>query len=258
MDERYKHQIGLPGWGKEGQNLISKSSVVVVGCGGLGSNVAPMLARMGVGEIALMDNDHIEMSNIHRQTFTFKQASERKSKCKVLARICKKINPDCVVLNIEDKLDKSTSHWLADADVIVDGLNNWETRYLINDFAVRNGYPYVYAGVSGVVGMVKAVLPRTDSGDTRWEKAGIVTADLRATLGGLPPKKESRGDKGKSPYFVLPTLLPWITAMQATEVVKILTRNYEAVNKNLVSLNAWDGSVIQMASPSVEVTPVVS
>ena len=241
---RYQYQYALPNWGEAGQTRIGNSHVVVVGAGGLGSNIVPMLARIGVGQITIIDDDRVELSNLHRQTFTNNDARSGVYKVQALAELCRSIDPDVIVNPLIDRLnDKNIHGHLGLADLILDGLDNWETRYLINDYAIKRGKPYVYGAVSGLMGMVKTILPKTKDGNTPWEQAGVITADLRKTFGYL---HEKQGSKPRHPAKALNDLpgvlapaLPIVANLEVIEAMKILTGNYEAVNRNLVSLNAW-------------------
>jgi adenylyltransferase/sulfurtransferase len=241
MDERYKYQYGLPGWGDEGQMRLAHSRVACVGLGGLGSHSSLMLARAGVGGLFLADPDTVEITNIHRQSFTEEDAYKKRDKVSAIVRQVIAINPDIeyAVANFTINSDNCWHlHNPRPVSLILDGLDNWEGRYALNDFAVTHGIPFVYAGVSGVMGMVYPILPKTERGDTPWEKKGIWTKDLRTLFPNQP--KDRPTDPSKTPISLGP-LLPIVANLQVIEALKILIGNYEAVNRNIVSFNAWEG-----------------
>lgn len=238
--KRYKYQYNLPSWGEEGQKRIWNSTVAVVGCGGLGSHSSLMLARAGVGRLLLIDDDYIEISNLHRQAFFATGHSAYLNKVDALKEQISHINDQIKVVSLCEKLTSDNiSGFLNKVDCVVDGLDNWETRYLINDWIVKKGFPYIYAGVSGVVGMMKVILPKTASGETEWERQDITTSDLYKIFGNLPETKKKVEKVVKDSPGVLPTLLPIFANLQVTEALKILTGNYADVNKKLVSFNGW-------------------
>lgn len=239
--ERYLYQYDLPNWGDMGQLLMQSSHVAVVGAGGLGSFVVPMLTRIGVGQITVIDNDKVELANLHRQSFHLKDIEQNKYKVESLYEECKCINENVLIDFVTCKLTKQNiEELLSLSDVIVDGLDNWETRYLINDYSVNNAIPYVYAGVRGTIGMMKVILPKTFNSESLWEKEGVTTADLRTTFGDLIEKKEVKSSKRT--MGILAPVLPIMANLQVIEVMKILTCNFKSVNRNLVVWNGWDSS----------------
>jgi molybdopterin-synthase adenylyltransferase len=236
--EQFKYQIPLPGWGEEGQEALANSHAVVVGLGGLGSHSALSLARAGVGRISLIDPDRVELSNLPRQHFTYYQAGKKACKVLEIASEIRRISPNISLYLMDDYLSENNIMMFADADIFIDGLDNWSTRYLINDFCKEHGIPWVYAGVSGVRGNIFSILPKTKDGQTPWEKAGISTQDLREFLGDEPEQREK--DKNKPTPGVLSPLLPIIANLQVIEALKILVHNYEAVCKEFLTFNGWD------------------
>src|SRR5215472_14015080 len=144
--ERYSRQILFPGIGERGQEALLRAHAVIAGCGALGSFHAAALARAGVGRLTLIDRDYIEPSNLHRQwLFEEEDAAEGLPKAAAAARRLGRINSSIQVHPaIADLTASNAEELLGEADVILDGTDNFETRYLINDFAVSRGIPWVY------------------------------------------------------------------------------------------------------------------
>jgi adenylyltransferase/sulfurtransferase len=194
-----------------------------------------------VGGLFLADPDTVEISNIHRQSFTEKDAIKKRSKVWAIGRQIVEINPDVLLAPAVYSIDSDNCWHLLNpkpVSLVMDGLDNWAARYALNDFAVANGIPFIYAGVSGVMGMYYPILPKTKSGDTPWEKKGIWSKDLRDLF---PDQPEDRPPNPDKTPVSLPSLLPIIANLQVIEALKILIGNYEAVNRNLISFNAWEG-----------------
>ena len=144
--ERYSRQILFPGIGERGQEVLLESHAVVAGCGALGSFHAAALARAGVGRLTLIDRDYVEPSNLHRQwLFEEADAAEALPKAAAAERRIARINSSIRARGvIADLTSANAAELLGDADIILDGTDNFETRYLINDFAVSRGIPWVY------------------------------------------------------------------------------------------------------------------
>jgi len=160
-DGRYHRQQLIPWIGADGQRSIGQAHAVVVGCGALGCAVADILARAGAGRLTLIDRDVVEPSNLQRQTlFTERDARERRPKAESARARVSEINSriECRAwvdhLCAENALD-----YLGDATVLIDGLDNIRTRFLLNDLAVQQGIPYIYGGAVGTEGCVMPVLP---------------------------------------------------------------------------------------------------
>src|SRR6266567_455899 len=144
--ERYSRQILFAGIGERGQEALLRSHAVVVGCGALGSFHAAALARAGVGRLTIIDRDYIEPSNLQRQ-FLFEEsdAAEALPKAAAAERRLRRINSTIEVQGIIADLNPSNVEELLEGvDCILDGTDNFETRYLINDFAVCHGIPWIY------------------------------------------------------------------------------------------------------------------
>ena len=162
IGERYSRQVAFRPVGPEGQRKLAEASVVIVGCGALGSSVAELLARAGVGNLKIIDRDFVELSNLSRQAlFDTQDAEQVLPKAEAARRKLARINPEIAVQSVvADLTPKNVLPLLRDADVIVDGTDNVETRYLLNDAAIELELPWIYGGAVGSRGMVMAMLPR--------------------------------------------------------------------------------------------------
>src|SRR5580765_7867945 len=146
-DERYSRQILFRGIGVEGQKRLATARVAVVGCGATGSAVSALVARAGVGTIRIIDRDYVEPSNLQRQTL-FDEADARESLPKAIAaaRKISAFNSDVVVdAQVADLTPSNVESLLEGSTLVLDGTDNFETRYLVNDYAVKHGVPWIYA-----------------------------------------------------------------------------------------------------------------
>ena len=159
--ERYSRQILFPGIGERGQEALLHAHAAVAGCGALGSFHAAALARAGVGRLTLIDRDYVEPSNLHRQwLFEEADAAEALPKAAAAERRIARINSSIRARGvIADLTSANVAELLGDADIILDGTDNFETRYLINDFAVSRGIPWVYGAAVASYGITMPVIP---------------------------------------------------------------------------------------------------
>src|SRR3989442_11671821 len=145
LDERYSRQVRFAGIGQEGQRRLLESNVAIVGCGATGSALASLLARSGVGRLRIIDRDYVESSNLQRQTL-FDEADAAESLPKAIAA-CRKIagfNSQIVVEpQVADLVPANIEALFDGMRLILDGTDNFETRYLINDFAVKTSLPWI-------------------------------------------------------------------------------------------------------------------
>ncbi len=158
---RYDRQIRLNQVGESGQQALRNATVAVVGVGALGSVAADLLARAGIGELVLIDRDVVEWSNLQRQVlYTEADAIAARPKVEAAQDRLQQVNADvrCRPLAI-DLTFRNLSEVMAGVDLILDGTDNFSTRYLLNDFAVKTSIPYIYAGVVSTYGMVASILP---------------------------------------------------------------------------------------------------
>ena len=156
---RYQKQTRIPKFGDDEQLLLSKKHVVLIGAGGLGSNSANLLTRIGVGTIHVIDDDIISLSNLHR-TAVFTEDDVNTRKVDALVSQLAKVNSTVQIKGIPKKVTPTTiESYIANADIILDGTDTFPTRFLINDAAVKHHIPWVYAGVSETTGMVMGIIP---------------------------------------------------------------------------------------------------
>ena len=157
---RYSRQLILPEIGVRGQQRLLSSSVLVVGAGGLGCPAALYLAAAGVGRLGIIDREAVTLSNLHRQVLHTSDAVGRPKSLSAQARLAA-LNPDVVVLPIQASLTAANAlEWLRPYDLVLDGSDNFPTRYLVNDACVLLGKPLVHGGVVHLGGQVLTVLPR--------------------------------------------------------------------------------------------------
>jgi len=161
-NERYSRQILFPGIGEEGQRKLAAARVVIVGCGATGSALAGLLARAGVGTLRIIDRDYVEPSNLQRQSlFDERDAAESLPKAIAAARKIAAFNSHIVVEpKVDDLVPANIASLLEGAQLILDGTDNFETRYLINDYAVDRSLPWIYSAAVGSYGVTLNVLPR--------------------------------------------------------------------------------------------------
>ena len=157
--ERYNRQIIIDGWGKEGQTKLKKSSVAVVGVGGLGCVSSTYLVAAGVGKLILIDNDKTSLSDLNRQVlYTLKDIGQFKAETAKKRLVT--LNPEIKVETVlEEVSGDNISKIIGNVDAVVDGLDNWKTRFIINDFCVKNRVPLFHAGVSQFYGQIITVMP---------------------------------------------------------------------------------------------------
>lgn len=222
---RYSRQILVSQIQREGQEKLADARVGLVGCGALGSVVANHLVRAGVGLLRIADGDHPEIHNLQRQML-FNEADVAAGIPKAqaaafhLGEINSAVTVEPQVLSIdEDSLPKFASG----LDVIVDGTDNFATRFLINDFAVRAGLPWVYGGVISTSGMSMTVVP--DDGPC-----------LRCLIPELPNREQT---PTADVAGVLSTTVAVIGSIEANEVIKLIV-NPGARNRGLVIVDVWD------------------
>lgn len=231
-DDRYSRQILFSGIGAEGQKRLSAASVAIVGCGALGSFHAGALARAGVGRLRLIDRDYVEFSNLQRQwLYDESDAQQGLPKAAAAAAQIAKINSgvQCDV-QISDLTPTNVEDLLGEVDLILDGTDNFETRYLINDYAVSRGVPWVYGAAVGSYGLVMPVIPGQ-------------TACLRCVYPAPPsgdqPTCETAG--------VLNTITSVIASLQVSLAYRLLLG--ESVSAELTTIDLWTGRIRQIAAP---------
>lgn len=226
--DRYSRQMRVPGIGKAGQERIMNSRVTLCGVGALGTVIANTLVRAGVGFIRVVDRDFVEPSNLQRQVlFDESDVANNLPKAEAAAIKMRQINSTVTVEPIVADINRSNIEELCkDADMILDGTDNFEVRYTINDVAVKLGKPWVYGGAVGTEGMTFTIIP----GETPC---------LRCVFEASP----GPGDVGTCETAgVLAPTVTIIASFQAAEALKILAGKKEAINRELFVMNLWDNT----------------
>lgn len=248
---RYHRQALLPGFGEDGQRRLGDSTAFILGCGALGSMAAELLARAGVGHLAIIDRDFVEITNLQRQVlFDERDVADAIPKAQAARRRLAKINSSVRVTAIVDDLNHGNiARHASGADIFVDGLDNFETRYLANDYAVKHGLPYMYGGAVGTIGAAFAILPHTAEGDTPWEQyaaGGRATPCLRCLFEEAPPP-------GTTPTCdtvgVLASAVTAIASFQVAESLKVLTGNFDRICPTLLNIDLWTNTFMQLKVP---------
>lgn len=230
MYDRYSRQLLFSGIGEEGQSKILSSRAVIVGCGALGSVQADLLARAGVGRLNIIDRDFLELSNLQRQTlFDEQDLAAGLPKAVAAERRLKRINSQIEIEGLVEDLNYSNGEELLQgADVILDGTDNFETRFLINDISVKLNIPWIYGACVGSHGLTMAVLPGEGP-------------CLRCLLEQPPAGGETCDTAG-----VVAPVVYAVAALQAAEALKILAGRRAAVNRKLVSIDVWEGRFVSI------------
>ena len=229
--DRYSRHILLRQLGEAGQRKLTEQTVLVVGCGALGSRQAELLARAGVGTLRIVDRDRLELSNLPRQTmFDEQDVAAGRSKAEAAQRHLTRINSatkiDARTVNVTAE---TITPLLAEVAVVLDGTDNFETRYLLNDACVKHAIPWIYGGVLETTGMSLAILPGQ-------------TPCLRCLFPEPPPPGSVPTTSTVGILNTLPTL---IAALQVTEAIKVIL-DPGAVNPHLVQIDAWNNDLRQL------------
>jgi molybdopterin/thiamine biosynthesis adenylyltransferase len=227
--DRYHRQTLLPQIGAAGQARLASSRVLLVGCGALGGVIAEQLARAGVGSLRIVDRDVVEWTNLQRQVL-FDEADARRGIPKAiaaarrLARLNSEVKVDPVVADLHSGNVESVAEG---ADLILDGTDNVETRYLINDVSVKHGIPWVYGACVGTEGRVMPVLP----GRTACLRCAFPQPPAGADL----PTCDTAG--------VLGPVAAAVASVQSVAAIKLLTGNVADVRSELWSADLWAGRI---------------
>jgi molybdopterin-synthase adenylyltransferase len=235
MSDRYSRQERFAPIGREGQERIRAARVAVVGCGALGSVQAELLARAGAGTLRLIDRDYVELSNLQRQLlFSESDAVEGLPKAAAAARRIREINSDVDVQPvIADLTPENAADLFENIDLILDGTDNFETRYLMNDWAVSKGLPWIYGAAVGSYGLKMAVLP---------ERSACLKCVYPQPPAGTQPTCETAG--------VLGPLTTAVAALQVGDALKILAGHADDLAPRLTTIDIWSGEIRQIRPPS--------
>lgn len=253
MMDRYHRQRILPEIGSKGQTRLEQAHVAIVGVGALGTVIADVLARAGVGRLTLIDRDVVELTNLQRQTlYEEADAEAGVPKAEAARRKIARVNSTIHVAALVEDFNAGNALRLLGVDrgegpaVIVDGLDNFEARYLMNDVAVSEGIGYVYGGAVGTSGMTASFLPHGSPG-AAWSEEQA-TPCLRCVFPEAPPV-------GSMPTCdtagVLGALTVTVGALEAAEAIKIVTEDFGAVSRDLISLELWNRGGIEVRKMSM-------
>jgi molybdopterin-synthase adenylyltransferase len=235
--ERYSRQIMFAGIGEQGQQRLLDARVAIAGCGALGSFQAGALARAGVGFLRIIDRDYVELSNLQRQwLFDEPDAEQSLPKAVAAARKIASLNSGvCAEPVVADLTSSNVDELLGEVDLILDGTDNFETRYLINDFAVDRGMPWIYGAAVGSYGIVMAVTPGE-------------SACLRCVYPDPPPGAQPTCETAG----VLGPATAVIASLQVAEAMRMLCGAKPPAGKlsgKITTVDVWTGEIRQVSQP---------
>lgn len=230
--DRYSRQVLFERLGERGQQRLLDSRVTLIGCGALGSVLADTLVRAGVGFVRIVDRDFVELNNLQRQVlFDERDVAERLPKAEAARSKLSRINSEVTVEAVVDDANSTNIEALIDGvQLILDGTDNFDTRYLINDAAVKHRIPWIYGACVSATGLVMPIIP----GDTPC---------LRCLFEQAPPPELS---PTCDTVGVLAPVVHLVAGLQSMEALKILSGNMDAVTRKLTTIDAWTGRIIAM------------
>ena len=233
--EKYSRQILFRGIGQDGQRQLAAGRVAIVGCGATGSALASLLARAGVGMLRIIDRDYVEPSNLQRQSlFDEKDAAESLPKAIAAARKISALNSEIIVeARVEDVVPGNIHALLEGMDVILDGTDNFETRYLVNDFAVEASRSWIYSAAVGSYGVTLNILPG---------KTACLACIFPDSPRGMVETCETSG--------ILNTAVNVVASVAASEAMKMLVGGEALVRlrKTLWSMDVWTSEQAEIAA----------
>lgn len=227
--DRYSRQVRFAPLGESGQNELAGSRVLVCGCGALGSAIANTLVRAGVGHVQLVDRDYLELSNLQRQVL-YDEADVKAGLPKAIAAANKlqAINSRVTIEPVvADVTHRNITELADDCKVIVDGTDNFEVRFLLNDYSLATGKPWVYGGVIGAEGQSMTIVP--------GETACLACLMAEPPPAGATPTCDTAG--------VLGPAVNLIAAIQSTEALKLLSGNTQATSRRLAMIDLWNNTL---------------
>lgn len=228
LQEKYSRQMLFAGIGTEGQQRLLASRAAIVGCGAIGAAAANLLVRAGVGRLKIIDRDFVEPSNLQRQTlFDESDALNAVPKAIAAERKLLSVNSSVAIEGIAADLSpQNVEKLLGGVDLLLDGTDNFETRFLINDFAVKSGLPWIYAAAVASYGLTMTIRP------------GLTPclACLLETSNGSHGLEETCDTIG-----VLGPIVNLIASWEVAEALKLLAGRPEALHGRLVSCDIWSG-----------------
>jgi len=228
LQEKYSRQMLFAGIGEEGQRRLLASSAIIVGCGAIGAAAAGLLVRAGVGRVRILDRDFVEPSNLQRQTL-FDEGDARSALPKAVAaeRKLRAINGSVAVQGLVSDLNpRNAEELLVGFDLILDGTDNFETRFLINDFAVQSAKPWIYAAAVASYGVTMTIRPGLTP---------CLACLLESSTNGhgLEETCDTVG--------VLGPIVNLIASLEVAEALKLLAGREESLHNRLVSCDVWTG-----------------
>ncbi len=245
LEHRHSRQELLRPIGQGGQRRLRESHTLIIGCGALGTVSSELLARAGIGRLSIADRDVVEPSNLQRQTlFTEAHARAGLPKAEAAADQLRAIDSGLTVnALIEDVDARSIGRIIEKAggapDIVLDGTDNFATRYLLNDLCVREGIPFVYAGAVGTLASTLSVLPhRTPDSEP--------TPCLRCLFPEPPVPGSASASQTCDTVGVLGPATSTIASIQAAEAIKILVGDLGAVRRTMLSIDLWSNDIRQI------------
>ncbi len=229
--DRYSRQILFRPIGSQGQKELSRARVAIVGCGATGSALASLLSRSGVGTLRIIDRDYVEPSNLQRQVlFDEADAAESLPKAIAAARKIKAFNSEIVVVpHATDLTPANVEELLGDVDLILDGTDNFETRYLINDFAIAKKLSWIYAAAVASYAVTMTILPGT-------------TACLACIFPESPRGMVETCDTSG----ILNSAVNFVASIAATEALKLLVGARDQIRRTLLSYDVWSNDLAEI------------
>ena len=236
IEERYSRQVLFPAIGEAGQRRLGSSHVAVVGCGATGAAAAALLARAGVGTLTIVDRDFVEESNLQRQVlFDEQDALEALPKAEAARRKIAQFNSHIEVrAHVADLVPANIHALLGEAEILLDATDNFETRYLMNDYAVEQGRPWIYAAAVGAYAATMNILP----GET-------------ACLACLFPKPPVGTVATCDTAGILNTAVNFAASVEVTEALKFLVGAQDKMRRTLLGRDLWsnDQAEINASTP---------
>jgi adenylyltransferase/sulfurtransferase len=228
--QRYERQMLLEGWGRESQERLKRATVFIAGAGGLGSPVSIYLAAAGVGRIRICDSGAVETSNLNRQIL-HSDGDVGRRKIDSAVRTLRAVNPHVEITGLDVRIGRdNVANLVSGSDILVDCLDNFDTRYILNEHAAKTGLPFVHAGVHGMAGQLTFIkVPETPCLNCLFPEA---------------PPQETVPVVGAAPGV--------IGCLEAIEVLKYITGRAGLLKGRLV---IWEGDLMRFQELSVEKDP---
>ncbi|MGB9122548.1 MAG: ThiF family adenylyltransferase [Candidatus Angelobacter sp.] len=233
FEDRYSRQVLFLGIGPEGQQRLAQGRIAIVGCGATGACVSGLLARAGVGHLTIIDRDYVEPSNLQRQSlFDEADAAESLPKAVAAARKISAFNSEVQTIPVvADLTPENIEQLLANSDLILDATDNFETRYLINDFAVKHGRPWIYAAAVASYAVTMNVIPGE-------------TACLACVFPAPPEGTTETCDTAG----ILNSAVNLIGSIEATEAIKFLVGAKDKLRRTLLSFDVWSNEQAEISA----------